>query len=336
MFSLIKRKLKKIKKNRRRDRRKKRKWRSLSRELLLEHLPRHLLNKLRVLEEDKTKKAETKKDATKKPEAKKTDEEKKKDKANEKAKEEASGEVKIPKPAVKPPPKDPEYQAILKEYFELYDAMEFSFIDISKSILKEADMPQDAACFTKIFLEGSGIDANYYANSVNLEISKADILAFLSGKKLGEAMEARIKQVLEAVKGDFLSSLKKDLDQLFSFSLTGDQTSIHEKPFEKPDEGCGVDACFEEGCEGKKPETEGEKAAEAKKADGKGGDKAADKTAGKADAKAAEKPAEKKAGKPDKKGKKVERILARRLKRFKGIERMFDFAATKKKSKILY
>ena len=335
VFSLIKRKLKSIKKNRRRDRRRKRKWRSLSRELMLKHLPRHLLNKLRVLEENKPKATEPAKAAAKdpkKPEVKKTDEEKKKDKANEKAKEEASGKVKIPTPAVKPPPKDPAYLAIIKEKLELYDSLEFVFIKISNSILQEADMPQDVACFKKSFLNGSGIDVMKYANSVNLEISKADILAFLSGKKLGEAMEARIKQVLEAVRGDFLPSLKKDLEQLYSFSLTGKQTSIHEKPFEKPDEACGIDACFEEGCEGNKAETEGEKAAEAKKADGKGGDKPEDKGA----AKPADKPAEKKAAKPEEKGKKVGRILARRLKRFKGIERMFDFAAKKQKSKILY
>lgn len=228
----------------------------------------------------------------------------------------------VPKPPPKGPPKDPEHQALLKKMKEVYDQIEFMFDKNAPGVVKIADLPLDIDSFSKTFLYGQGINVYLYAQMINIEISRTDLLALLEGKKLGDAMENRIQQILEAIDEAFKMAFARDTDASFIFNLGANDTSAHESEFEKAKEHLMPVECLIEGCE-ETPATLAAGGAEG----GEGGE--APKQEG--EAKKEEKPAEQKAPENTKQSRVLE--MDRGMDELEGL---FDLHGGTKKKHILF
>ena len=310
LHSKAKKALKNIKKKRRSLKKKLHNHYRLNRQLLLKHLPNSTINKLRLLEAA----------AAKDPKGAKVD-----PKADPKKAAEAT--VPPPPPPLPEIPVDPAHVELLKKTLEIYNEIKFLFDKKSKGVVKTADIPLDVDTFTKAFLYSQGIDLIGYSKMINMEISKTDLLAVLEGNKLGDALENRIIQVMEALSLEFKVNLAKDLDSNFSFSLAQPQTSIHELAYAAAPEHLDPDECFEEGCQDNIPLPEPTEAADGAAKPAAEGAKGAEGAAKKPEtaAKTPEKPNE-------------EKIARRLLKqaRFDELEGIFDFHGGAKKKQILF
>lgn len=205
--------VKKIKANRKKAKKKFRK-KKLSRKLIFKHFLKHRKRKWRMLE------------AAEEPK-------------------------KIPTPPPAGPPKDPEHEALLKLQKEIYDQIEFMFDKDAPGVVKIADLPMDIESFSKMFVYGMGINIYYYAKTMNPDISKTDLLAILNGTKMGDAMENRIRQVLDTFNDAFKTALGLALDSSFIFNLSSNDTTILEGEFDKKKEHMMPVECFTKGCEDK-------------------------------------------------------------------------------------
>lgn len=227
------------------------------------------------------------------------------------------------KPPPKGPPKDPEHEALLKKMKEVYDQIEFMFNKSAPGVVKTADLPLDIDSFSKTFLYGQGINIYLYAKSINVEISRTDLLAILNGTKLGDAMENRIRQVLDQFSDDYKAALAMALDTSFIFNLGTNDTTIAEGEVANVPEHYMPVECFSEGCADDTPaEAAASADAAAKESEAKEGDKPAE------PAKAEEKKAEP-APAPQ------SRIL-QMDKGFDELEGLFDLKASARKKEILF
>lgn len=255
------RKLKlKEKKRKRKLKLKLKRHRKLSKKLILKHFSRYRKHKQRKLKRNKRRKSKNRRNRRKRRrrhfrilEASGAGAPKKADAA-------------VPKPPPKGPPKDPEHEALLKKQKEIYDQIEFMFDKNAPGVVKTADLPLDIDAFSKTYLYGQGINVYLYARTFNSENSRTQVLALLEGKKLGDAMENRIQQILDIINEDFKIKFAADMEASFIFNLAANDTSVHESEFEKAKEHLMPVECFFEGCE-ETPQTLAAKKEEAPKAD---------------------------------------------------------------------
>ena len=210
---------------------KRKSYKKLSRKLILKHFPKHRKIKkryrnIRILEAKPAEAAKKAEGDAKKP-----------------------ADAGVPKPPPKGAPKDPVHQALLKKMKGIYEEIEFMFDKNAPGVVKTADLPLDIDSFSKTFLYGQGINVYLYAQMINIEISKTDLLALLNGKKMGDAMENRIRQILDIINDEFKLAFNADMEASFIFNLGAEDTHITEKAFEKTKEHFMPVECFSDGCE---------------------------------------------------------------------------------------
>lgn len=221
------------------------------------------------------------------------------------------------------PPKDPIHEALLKKQKEIYDQIEFMFDKTAPGVVKTADLPLDVDSFVKEFLYGQGIDINLYAANININISRAVILAILNGEKLGDAMENRLRQILDIFDEEFKAALAMALDTSFIFNLGGPDTTAAEGEFASVPEHYLPVECFTADCADAPPEVPAE-----------GAEAEGDKPVSDGDKPAEKKPEEKKpAENPS--DSKQSRIL-QMDKGFDELEGLFDLRQGSKKKEILF
>ena len=322
---IVKQFVRKLKAKDKRQKRKLKQHRKLNKQLILKHFPHHKAHKRRKLRRKRNKRKRMHIRSRRR-----------RGKRHLRLLEAAAGDAAakkkedaVPKPPPKGPPKDPEHEALLKKQKEIYDQIEFMFDKNAPGVVKTADLPLDIDAFSKTYLYGQGINVYLYAKMFNCENSRTQVLALLEGKKLGDAMENRIEQILSAINDEFKAEFTKDMDASFIFNLGANDTSVHETEFEKAKEHLMPVECFTEGCE-ETPETlAAKKEEEAQAAEG-----AAPAKEGEAKPKE-DKPAEKKAEDKAPESTKQSRVLEMD-RGMDELEGLFDLRGSTHKKHILF